>query len=178
VVAELVAVTARAAVFVVFLVACVSKVRSRAAFAEFTESARAMVPALAGAPSLPVAVVVLEALVPVLVSVPRGAGAGLVLAAALLTAFSAAGLAAQARGRAAICRCFGARRPLSPAHHVRNGVLAAVAVIGAPVAGGPHAELSALVPAVTAGVALAVVLLVLDDLVPGDFAAPSTEEIR
>jgi hypothetical protein len=117
--------------------------------------------------------VVLEALVPILVSVHRGAGAGLVLAAALLAAFSAAGLAAQGRGREAICRCFGAPRPLSPAHHVRNGVLGAVAVTGALATGGPPAELSALVPAVTAGVALAVVLLALED-----FAAPSTEEIR
>lgn len=159
---ETVAVTARAAVLVVFLVAFVSKVRSRKDFAEFRESVRTMAPAWVP----PAAVVVLEALVPILVAVPETASVGLTLAAVLLAAFSAAAVAARLRGRRAICRCFGAAQPFGPAHYVRNGVLGAVAVAGAFAAGGPSGGFSAMAPAAATGVAMAVLLLALDDLVP------------
>jgi hypothetical protein len=177
VVAELIAVTARAGVFVVFLVACVSKVRSRADFAEFRESTSVLVPVVARVPFLPAALVALEALVPFLVSVPGTAAVGLVLAAVLLVAFSAAGVAARLRGDRAICRCFGAAVPFAAAHHVRNGVLAAIAVTGASAAGGPPAELAVTVSAATAGLAMAVLLLALDDLIPL-LARTPVEDIR
>jgi hypothetical protein len=171
-VAELIAVTARAAVLVVFLVGCASKVRRRADFAEFRESVRTMAPVVRRLPFLPAAVVVLEALVPILVLAPGTAAAGLALAAVLLAAFSAAGVSARLRGRRATCRCFGTVRPFALAHYVRNGVLGTVAATGAFATGRPPAGFPAMATAATAGAAVAVFLLALDDLIPVPVRTP------
>nr|WP_087887329.1 MauE/DoxX family redox-associated membrane protein [Streptomyces alboflavus] len=106
-----------------------------AAFAAFLASVRSLrvvPPALVR----PVAVTVIagEAAVCVLLAAPaRGATtAGLLVAAALLAAFTVGIAAALRRGVTAPCRCFGASStPLGTLHLVRNTVLCALALAGA-----------------------------------------------
>ncbi|WP_405656475.1 MauE/DoxX family redox-associated membrane protein [Streptomyces sp. RK9] len=103
-----------------------------AAFLASVRSLRVVPPALVR----PVALTVIagEAAVCVLLAVPaRGATtAGLLVAAALLTAFTVGIAAALRRGATAPCRCFGASStPLGTPHLVRNAVLCALALAGA-----------------------------------------------
>ncbi|MEU4657546.1 MauE/DoxX family redox-associated membrane protein [Streptomyces sp. NPDC023723] len=126
---------ARALLALVFLVSFVSKITGPAAFTGFLGSVRAMgvtSPALLR----PVAhtVIAAEAAVCVLLALParKATTAGLLVAAVLLTAFTAGIAAAVRRGATAPCRCFGASTtPVGVGHIVRNSVLCAVAVTGA-----------------------------------------------
>ncbi|MEV5560958.1 MauE/DoxX family redox-associated membrane protein, partial [Nonomuraea wenchangensis] len=90
-------------VSVVFAASAVSKVRGRAAYGEFAEAVRTLVPALRGRRALATAttqaVVVAEAAAAVLAAVPATARAGSALAVVLLTAFSIA-IASALRRRA------------------------------------------------------------------------------
>jgi hypothetical protein len=119
----------------VFAVSAISKLRSRASYAAFIASTRELLPR-PWPPAAPVAltVVVAEvAIVPLLFSVPV---AGLTVAAVLLLAFSGAIVLAVRRGVRTSCRCFGSStRPLARLHALRSGVLAALAVTGAVLAG-------------------------------------------
>jgi hypothetical protein len=151
-----------------FAVSGISKVAGPKAFAEFTASVGTLgrVPPRLRAP-LAAVVVVLELAVPVALATPA-AGAAFMLAAGLLVAFSAAVWSAIRRRSTTPCRCFGpTSTPLGPLHLVRNGLLLAVAVVGAALLlagpGGP-AEPGGLVVAGAAGVVLAVVLIRVDDL--------------
>lgn len=119
------------ALLVVFGVSAVTKLRNPSAYAAFVRSTRQLLPPgsrlIAPAARLvvgaEVAAVVLLAVLP---------AAGLAVAAALLTAFSVAILAAVRRGASAPCRCFGASsRPLGRSQAARNATLALLALIGA-----------------------------------------------
>ncbi|MFD9858077.1 MauE/DoxX family redox-associated membrane protein [Streptomyces alboflavus] len=106
-----------------------------AAFAAFLASVRSL-RVVPSALVRPVALTVIagEAAVCVLLAAPaRGATtAGLLVAAALLTAFTVGIAAALRRGVTAPCRCFGASStPLGTLHLVRNAVLCALALAGA-----------------------------------------------
>ncbi|HET8660815.1 MAG TPA: MauE/DoxX family redox-associated membrane protein [Micromonosporaceae bacterium] len=95
--------------------------------------------------------------------------AGFVLAAALLVGFTAVLVSMIRRGLAVPCRCFGAsERPPGAAHIVRNAVLFAVAAAGGALAltgTGPRAGAPAWLLAALLGVAAALVLIYLDDVV-------------
>jgi methylamine utilization protein MauE len=162
------ALACRCAIGLAFAVSGISKVAGRRAFAEFVASVGtlARVPPRWRAP-LAAAVVALELAVPVALLTPAAAG-GLVLAAGLLVAFSAAVWSALRRRTGARCRCFGpTSAPLGPAHLVRNGLLLVVAAVGAALllAGPPGpTDAGGLVVAAAAGVVLAAVLIRFDDL--------------
>jgi hypothetical protein len=116
----------------VFVVSLVSKVRGRAAYADFRRSVAAWQvlplrwsgPAAAGA-------VAGEAAVVVLLALPWTVPLGFVAAASVLAAFTFGIVSALRRGRVTTCRCFGASTAsIGPAHVVRNGLLLAVCAGG------------------------------------------------
>ncbi|MEV0625204.1 MauE/DoxX family redox-associated membrane protein [Nonomuraea wenchangensis] len=164
------ALTARCALGLVFLVAVIGKVRGRAAYEAFRRSVPELVPLPRGAASavLPALVVAAECAVVVLLAVERTAAAGLALAAAVLLAFTAGIGRALRAGVRASCRCFGMTpSPLGRLHLVRNLALAALAVAGAAAVlagapGQPHPAGVAL--AVAGGALLALPAVFADDL--------------
>ncbi|WP_028926300.1 MauE/DoxX family redox-associated membrane protein [Pseudonocardia acaciae] len=166
-----VVVSCRALLALVFLAAVVSKVRSRAAFAEFAEPLRRL-RLVSGSWVRPVAVavVVAEAAVPVVLAVPATVTAGFVLAGAVLVVFMAAITVSMRRGTAVPCPCFGsaAATPLGARHVVRNALLLAVAVAGG--AGSLTGDPGAVQPAgvlicLSAAAVLALMVVRFDDLV-------------
>ncbi|MFG1612176.1 MauE/DoxX family redox-associated membrane protein [Nonomuraea wenchangensis] len=164
------ALTARCALGLVFLVAVIGKVRGRAAYEAFRRSVPELVPLPRGAASavLPALVVAAECAVVVLLAVKSTAAAGLALAAAVLLAFTAGIGRALRAGVRASCRCFGMTpSPLGRLHLVRNLALAALAVAGASAVlagapGQPHPAGVAL--AVAGGALLALPAVFADDL--------------
>lgn len=162
----------------VLLVSSVSKVRSRADYAEFVAS----VPAF-GFPArwtrlFAVATVVAEfastvLLLPATVLLVAGVGtvrwfaaAGLVLAVGLFGALTAAVWRAVARRSGAACRCFGsASTVLAHRHVVRNMVLLLAATLGlAALSTMDSADPVAAAVAATAGALGAVLVIRFDDL--------------
>jgi hypothetical protein len=173
----------------VFVMSAASKLRSRAAFDEFAASVRRV--GVADRLVRPVAVIVaaVEVLIPVLLAVPVTApaptggvsrlatGAGLALAAGLLSAFAVAILAALRRGVRAPCRCFGtSSTPLGFRHVARNSALVVAAAIGlaalTSVADGAVQPGNAAIAAAT-GLVGAVLVTALDDLV--ELLSPSKQ---
>lgn len=121
---------ARVLLAVVFLVAVAGKLRTKKGFAEFRDSITAIAPWL---PARPIAVSVLtgEIAAVALLAVP-GTKTGYALVVALLAAFCAVIARNILSGQSVRCRCFGADGDvLGPKHLLRNGLLIAVAVIGA-----------------------------------------------
>ena len=152
----------------VFLIAVISKVRSRTAFREFASSLddigwlrrRWRSTASALIPTLEATVVVLL-VAPV--SVMFGFGAG----AILLLAFTAVTGAEIAGGRRVRCRCFGAgAAPIGPAQIARNIVLLIVSVAGLAIEPMSHGSANGawLVLAVGLAALSAVALVRWDDL--------------
>ncbi|MEW2611277.1 MauE/DoxX family redox-associated membrane protein [Streptomyces sp. NPDC047880] len=133
--------TCQALLALVFSIACVSKVRSPAAYGAFTTA----VEALARVPRpragrVAGGVVALEAATALLLVLPGAGSAGLPVAAVLLTGFTYVVARALRDGTAVACRCFGAPgdRAAGPAQLVRNALLlgaVAAAVPGRPDAG-------------------------------------------
>ncbi|GIG09409.1 MauE/DoxX family redox-associated membrane protein [Catellatospora coxensis] len=169
---------------VVFAVSAISKLRSRASYAAFVASTRELLPR-AWPPAAHVALIVVVAevvIVPLLFSAPT---AGLTVAAVLLLAFSGAIVLAVRRGVRTSCRCFGSStKPLARMHALRSGVLAALAVTGAVLAGpvGAANIITGLHPAGTATTVLAAgvfaaLMIMFDDLV-GLFAPTATPAAR
>lgn len=156
------ALAARAALLLVFLVSAVSKLRGRRYFRGFADSLRPIAP-----PRLTkvtaAAVAAAEAVCVLLLALPATARYGSLLAVALLAAFTLAAGWAVGTGRQLSCRCFGSQaRPLSPRHVLRNVLLLALAGCGlgagpVPVAGG--------LIAVAAGGTAALILISLDDVI-------------
>lgn len=160
---------------ITFVLSAASKVRSRAAFAEFVTATRQLL-AMPAVPAAPVAVGVAaaESVLPLLVfALPV---AGFPLSAVLLSAFGGAVTRAVRRGVRQPCRCFGASAaPLGYRHAVRAAVLCAVALLGtvAAVAGGVRTGAGLLTTVQAGGAALAlfaaamcaVLIVRLDDLV-------------
>ncbi|HET6856331.1 MAG TPA: MauE/DoxX family redox-associated membrane protein [Streptomyces sp.] len=160
----------RVLVGTVFLIALVSKVASRRAFAAFAGSVAELSPLPASASrSLAYAVAAGEFLVCLLLVMPAplAAGLGFAWAAALLLAFAVAVGCAVARGSRSTCRCFGASTaPLGVRHVVRNLVLAVGAAGAAAVTqttGSGHP--AGLVIAALAGLLLGGLLAALDSIV-------------
>jgi hypothetical protein len=153
---------------VVFAAAFVSKLRSRAAYAEFADSlgdigwlrGRWRTAAAAAVPAAEAAVVVLLAL-------PWTVLAGLAAALLLLAVFTAVTGREAARGHRVRCRCFGAGTArIGPAQIIRNLLLAAGAAAGLAIEPGSHGTAGAAGLVVGIGVALlaALALVRWDDL--------------
>lgn len=150
----------------VFVLSAYGKVREQSAFAgslaDFHVRPRVRVPVAAAVTTAEVAVVPLAL-------VPATAMAGLALGAVLLLGFAAVIALTLRRGSRPRCRCFGqVGAPLRGAHVVRNVVLAAVATVGAVIAGTHQTAAPSIGSFVVTGV-LAVVLVAavatFDDLV-------------
>ena len=161
----------RALLCVVFLVAVVSKLSGRRAFAEFKQSVYSMrlVPSFLGTQAA-VATVVCEALITVLLAIPtRATGlAGFSLAAALLAVFAVGITFSVRRGNNQPCRCFGrSSTPLGKLHVWRNIFLVFTALIGSittTLPSGP-AELAPTITAAFAGLIAGGIVVSLDDIV-------------
>ncbi|MFC4534814.1 MauE/DoxX family redox-associated membrane protein [Sphaerisporangium dianthi] len=147
----------------VFAMTAVSKLRD---LEGFRRSLPALVPARRElVRPLAMAVVVLEALVPISIAVPAITSYGLALACALLVAFTVAIVRALGRGRLTPCRCFGTSAvPLGSQHLVRNGLLIVAAALGGLLPGGAPA-LAGTVLAGAAGLIGAILIASLDDIV-------------
>ncbi|MEU8423886.1 MauE/DoxX family redox-associated membrane protein [Micromonospora sp. NPDC048835] len=161
--------TARLLLALVFAVAVIGKLRTRAGFAEFVGSVRQFgVPARWASPTARVAVAA-EAAVVVLLAVSRTVPAGLLIAAGLLGVLTAAMVVALRRGARPACRCFGAGdAPIGGRHVVRNVALATVALLGLlgwATGSGPPPSAPTVLFAVGVAVPLAAVVVRLDDLV-------------
>lgn len=122
---QLIEIAIRTALGVVFAIAAASKLRSRAAFDELVDTLPVrgpLRPTAVGA-----AVVALELAVPgLLLAQPQ---AGLLLAAALLGAFTAVMVATLRAGAPLTCRCFGASaQPIGAGHVARNALLLTAAL--------------------------------------------------
>jgi uncharacterized membrane protein YphA (DoxX/SURF4 family) len=161
------AVVCRVLIAVVFLVSVATKVADLPAFVDSVRQLRVVPAPLARACAG--VVVVAEAAIVLLLAVPVAATAlaGFGLAVAVLVAFGAAITLALRRGRRAPCRCFGRSTvPLGPHHVARNGVLAAVAVLGAvATAGAGPAHPGGLAVAAVAGAVAGLLVTALDDIV-------------
>jgi hypothetical protein len=166
----------RAVLIVVFSVSLASKVRSRAAFAEFTASLSVMrvLPrvrtrwtAVAGIFAETVALFLLLA-------APFSVPLAFAFALVLLIGFSAAITIVLARGERAPCRCFGAStRPLGWSHVARNLFLGALCVVGV-VTPAPTAQWhpGGVMLAMFAGAIVALLVLRMDDLITLFSSAP------
>jgi Methylamine utilisation protein MauE len=153
---------------VVFAVAFGSKLRSRAAYAEFADSL-GDIGWLRGPVRAVVAAVVpaAEAAVVVLLALPWTVLTGLVTALVLLAVFTAVTGREAARGHRVRCRCFGAGPArIGPAQILRNVLLAAGAAAGLAIEPGSHGTAGAAGLVVAIGIALlaALALIRWDDL--------------
>lgn len=120
----------------VFLAAVIGKVAGRRSYAAFTASlGRLGVVPAAMTRAVALIVVAAEWLVCLLLLMPRAdaVGAGLALAAVLLTGFAVTIVFALARGTREVCRCFGSASssPLGVRHVVRNLLLGGLAACSA-----------------------------------------------
>ncbi|GAA0926422.1 MauE/DoxX family redox-associated membrane protein [Nonomuraea longicatena] len=141
---------ARALLAVVFFAAVVGKARSRQGFAEFRDSVGAVGPQWLPAGPIAGLIVAGETAAVVLLAVPGTRLAGYVLAAGLLAVFCAGIARAVLAKQSVRCQCFGADGGLlGPRHLVRNGLLVAVAVVGALAGDVPASASAALVALVT-----------------------------
>lgn len=162
-----VALTCRWVVVGVFLVAALTKMRSRASRDAFLAAVAELVPAAAPRP-LGVLVIGIEFAVAVLVALPWTVVPGLVLALGTLVAFSIAIWSALRRGVTVACRCFGwSDAPVTRAHLARNGSLVATAVVGLvarQAAGGAALHPAGIAVSLAAAFVLVVMVTSLDDL--------------
>ncbi|GAA2395002.1 hypothetical protein Cme02nite_55090 [Catellatospora methionotrophica] len=166
---ELWTVGARCAIIVVFTVSVVGKVRTRAAFSEFTDSLYGFgQPTAAAARLLAAATVLAEAAIVGLTVLSATFRWGLLIAAGVLLVFVVAIVRALRRGLAPSCRCFGSGvSRMSRIHVVRNLLLTVIALTGLLTAAiGTRAALNPAGAglAVCCGAMAAVVLIHLDDI--------------
>jgi hypothetical protein len=141
---------------VVFGVAFVSKVRSRAAYAEFAASL-GDISWLAGGRRLSasVAIPALEVAVTILLAVPFAVSWGFGTGAVLLAVFTAVTGAQVAKGRQIRCRCFGTSGgQIGPAQIARNLVMLALSIAGLALAPVSHGAVGAAGLIVAVGLAL------------------------
>jgi hypothetical protein len=141
---------ARVLLAVVFFAAVVGKTRSRQGFAEFRDSVATIGPRWLPAGPAAGMVVSAEAATVVLLAVPGTRLVGYTLAASLLIAFCVGIARAVLAKQSVRCQCFGADGGLlGPRHLVRNGILVAVAGVGALTGGVPASASATLVALVT-----------------------------
>jgi hypothetical protein len=122
----------RAAIGIVFAVACTSKLRSRIAFERFTRSLEVLKLPSAAKPRL-IAPVVVAAEVATVVSLaaPVAVAIGFTLALTLLLAFAFSIVRAVTGGVQVPCQCFGSDgATLAGRHVLRNVLLVVLAAIG------------------------------------------------
>lgn len=145
----------------VFLVAAVGKLRSRASWQGFTASIRALglVPATAARPASALTVAA-ELGVVALLALPGLTRWGFLLALVLLAALTGGIVAVLRGGRQASCNCFGrGAETFSPLHVARNLLLVTVAAAGS-ISGPPASYLAAeVVTSVLAAVLVTVLVL-------------------
>jgi hypothetical protein len=150
----------RVALGFVFAAAVVGKLRNRA---DFAQSLSGLGISRAATPTA-VAVIAAEALCVVLLLFAMTADLGYALALLLLAAFSAGIVSAVRTRRAVACNCFGSGgKQLGPAHLVRNGLLALIAVVGLLASQLPISAPSLLI-ALGAGAFLSLLFIRWDDL--------------
>jgi hypothetical protein len=153
---------------VVFAVAFGSKLRSRAAYAEFADSLGDIGWLRGGRRAVAAAAVpAAEAAVVVLLALPWTVLAGFTATLVLLAAFTVVTGREAARGHRVLCRCFGAGTArIGPAQILRNVLLAAGAAAGLAIEPGSHGAAGAAGLVVAIGVALlaALALIRWDDL--------------
>ncbi|TDD84925.1 MauE/DoxX family redox-associated membrane protein [Actinomadura rubrisoli] len=149
----------------VFAVSAAAKARDLDGFAVSLPGLLPSRPGTVPARPLAVLVIVLEALVPAAVAAPWTRMAGLVLACALLAAFTLAIGRGLAAGRPRVsCRCFGSGgAPLGRRHLVRNGLLLAAAASGLALPGTPPTAAGAVIAA-AAGAVAAILIVSFDDI--------------
>ena len=154
----------------VFVISLTGKVSGRSAWIAFEDSLREMaVVAPSNVPLTAVASAAVEAVIVVCLLVPAPALGliGFVLSAGLLAVFAYAITAVVRRKQAIACRCFGASTtPLSVRHIVRNGILVAIAILGAVATiGSAAAQLPVAIMAGVIGAVLGMLVAAMDDLV-------------
>jgi len=166
-----VSLAARAAVGLVFVVALLNKLRSRARRTEFVAATRRLAPDWLGrlvpAVTLAATVAVAEACIVALLSAPGTGAWGLALAMGVAGIFAAAIGAALRRDDRSPCNCFGAStRPLGLGQLMRNLLLITIAGLGmvAELAGDGPAGLAGTLVALAAGGVLAILLVFADDI--------------
>lgn len=162
-------VACQAMLFCVFATSVITKVRSRRAFADFSQSVeafRVLPPSWSGMVAR--ATVAGEAGAVLLLALPWTVPAGFALAAGLLGAFTVAIVLALRGGRTAPCRCFGASAaPLSGSHVVRNLSLLAVSLtglMGGAVLSGPTRDPAGLTLSLAVAAVAALFVVRLDDV--------------
>jgi len=154
----------------VFIVSLFSKVRSGRAYADFRRSVDdwQVVPRRWSAP-ISAGVVVGEAVVVLLLALPRTAPIGFVAAVLLLTVFTTGILVVVRRRRAVTCQCFGvATTQVGAAHLVRNLLLLALCVTGAvtsATAGGTRPTAPGTMLALSVAAVGVLIVVRLDDIV-------------
>jgi hypothetical protein len=161
------ALACRCLIGLVFAVSAFSKVRSAAAFRDFSSWLNGLpLPATRGRPAAAVLAGTEVAIVALLL-LPFGwtARAGLTLAAVTLAVFAAGTLLAVRRGVRAPCQCFGASsRPLGMRHAARDVLMCAAAAAGAVGGGASGAPPAGVVLSLAAGAVAAMFVVFLDDI--------------
>ncbi len=159
-----VALACRCLTGIVFAVSAFSKVRSAAAFRDFSAWLGGLpLPGVRGRGAAAV-MAGTEVVIVVALLLPWTAQAGLALAAVTLAVFAAGTVAAVRRGVRTPCQCFGtSARPLGLRHAGRDLLLCAAAAAGAVSAGAP-AHPAAVVLSLAAGLIAAAFVLFLDDI--------------
>jgi methylamine utilization protein MauE len=158
------ALTCRCLIGVLFAASAFSKMRSAAAFRDFSAWLGGLpLPAVRGR-AVPAVMAGTEAVIVVALLLPWTARAGLGLAAASLAVFAGGTVAVVRRGVRAPCRCFGtSARPLGLRHAGRDLLLCAAAGAAA-ASGGAAARPAAIALSLAAGLIAAAFVLFLDDI--------------
>jgi methylamine utilization protein MauE len=163
-----VALVSRCLIGLVFALSAFTKLRSGPAFRAFSAWV-ATLPLLPKGWRSVIAVVVVaaEAVTVLLVALPWTPVVGLVVAAAVLAAFTAGTfMAARSRAGAVPCQCFGPSSvPLGMPHAARNALLCAVAAAGAAGVGPVAGHLPGVALSLGLGTAAALPTIFLDDLI-------------
>lgn len=162
------ALACRCLIGVVFAVSAFGKLRSGSAFRDFRSWLSGLpVPLTRSHPVLlATAMAAAEVTIVPLAALPWTARAALVLAALVLAFFTAGTVLAVARGTEAPCQCFGASSsPLGRRHIIRNAGLCVAACVGALSAPTGESPLAATLLSTIIGLAGALVVAFLDDLV-------------
>jgi uncharacterized membrane protein YphA (DoxX/SURF4 family) len=126
----LVGIACRILIGAVFVFAVTGKIRTRAAWRDFTSSVGSL--HLPGATVIALLVACAEALVVVLMVVPGASRHGFVLAVMLLSAFTSTIAYSVRGGRKVTCNCFGKpSETVGRSYFLRNAVLLVAALLGA-----------------------------------------------
>jgi hypothetical protein len=162
-----IALAARCLIGMVFAVSAFTKLRNGRAFRDFAAWVATLPMPLAGGGrrAIAIAVAASEVAAVVLVALPWTGGAGLLLAAVVMAAFAAGTFAVSRSNARTPCQCFGPSSvPLGTPHVVRNLALCVVAAVGAVGAGPAVTPLPGTALGVGIGVAAALPVIFLDDL--------------